>query len=142
MVEFNPDGSIKLPSKIASMKNQDANKMQNSRCMKVRRDIVNSKAPKSCELFLVLSHKITDHRFVNTIFHEVYGKSETPMKLHQIGDNEYKVVIGTSFRRCSECCSLVNKYRSFLYSNLIEDSGMCTFKQNQQSNFCYEDYFE
>ena len=142
MVEFNSDGSIKLPTKLAKKQADDNNRMSNSRCMHIRKEIVSSKSPKSCALHLTLSNKIIDNRFIETIYSEFRRDCEVPSKLIKLNEKEFKIEIGTCFQRCSNCTSLIQKYNSFLNSNIIEKQSSCTFKQNMQSRFSYEDYFD
>lgn len=84
-MEFNPDGSIKLPATLAKKNEDDKQRM--------------------------------------------------------IDTKNFEVEIGTDFRRCTDCTSLLNKYREFLDQNLIEKKGNCTF-EGRRSTFCEEDCFE
>ncbi|MFC1742082.1 hypothetical protein ACFL3V_06100 [Nanoarchaeota archaeon] len=142
MIEFNPDGSIKLPGKLAKHKADQDSKMQHARCMKVRKEIVSTYAPKSCALHITLSDKITDNRFVENIHQEWTRAAEVPSKLNKMSEKEFKVEIGTCFSRCKDCTSLIQRYRSFLYSNIIEQNGSCEYKSKMASRFCKEDYFD
>ncbi|MCK5283486.1 MAG: hypothetical protein KAK00_08840 [Nanoarchaeota archaeon] len=141
MVEFNPDGSIKLPSSIIRREKETQNKMKNQRCISVRKDIISDRPPKSCNLIIRLSDKIIDFRFIDTIFTQFKIFSSVPIQLKKISDREYLVEVGTHFKRCSDCNSLISRYREFLDGNLIEDKGTCTYK-GRDKGFCYEDYFD
>ena len=46
----------------------------------------------------------------------------------EIKDKEFRIEIGTDFKRCTDCTSLVNRYREFMDGNIIEDKGECTFE--------------
>jgi hypothetical protein len=139
MIEFNPDGSIKLPGQFAKQADENKEKLKSQRCIRIKRNIVSSKSPKKCLLQATLSDVFSDNKFMETIFRDFNENSTTPCKLVKIDENNFEIEIGTEFRRCTECCSLVNRYREFLDGNVIEDKGSCTFEQNR--NFCYEDYF-
>jgi len=139
MVEFNSDGSIKLPSQFAKQAEENKEKLRSQRCIKIRKDVASFRPPKKCVLRVAVSDVFPDSKFIETIFREFNENSSTPCKIVKINERELEIEIGTEFRRCTECCSLVNKYREFLEGNLIEDKGSCTFEQNR--NFCYEDYF-
>ena len=141
MIEFNPDGSIKMPSKLAHLKQKEENLMSNVNCMKVRKEVVSVRAPKSCSLHFNISEKTNDIRFVDTIYAEWRRTSDTPSKLIKESPKEFRVDIGTNFRRCSDCTTLIKRYHNFI-RNLIEKEGNCSYKQNMQSRFCYEDYFD
>ncbi len=139
-MEFNPDGSLKLPDNLAKQKQENIQKMQCQRCMKIKKEIVSSYSPKKCALRITLSDAIHDNRFIQTLYEEFKQRSSVPTKLKQNSDKEFDVEIGTDFRRCSDCCFLINKYREFLDGNVIEEKGACSFEGRK--NFSYEDYFE
>ena len=142
MIEFNADGSIKLPGKLAKKKADDTHRMRNTRCATIRKEIVSTYAPKSCILHITLSDRLTDNRFVENIYREFDRDSEVPSKLVKVNEKEFRIEIGTCFRRCSDCTSLIHRYRSFLDSNAIEQQGGCTYRQNIGSGFSYEDHFD
>jgi hypothetical protein len=141
MVEFNPNGSIKLPDGLAKKAEDNKNKMQRQRCIKITKDVVSFTAPKKCILHITLSESFSDNRFIHTTYDYFNQKAAVPTKIKQIGDREFQVEIGTDFRRCSDCSSLIGKYREFLDGNLIEEKGSCTF-EGRQNSFSYEDYFD
>lgn len=136
MVEFNPDGSIKLPEQFA----RNNEKLKSQRCIKIKREIVNFSAPKRCILHITLSDVITDDRFIETIYNEFKQRASVPSSLKKINEKQFDVIIETDFRRCSDCNSLINEYREFL-GMIIDEKGSCTF-EGRMKNFCYEDYFE
>jgi len=141
MVEFNPDGSIKLPEQYARNKEENKEKLRSRRCIKVTREVRSFTAPKSCILRITLSEAISDSRFIETIYGYFKEKASVPNKLKKINEKEFDVEIGTDFRRCSDCNSLINSYREFLEGSIIEEKGSCTF-EGRKKNFCYEDYFD
>ena len=141
MIEFNPDGSIKLPEKMAKHKAKQEYKMKDFRCIKVRKEVISTRAPKSCALHFTLSEKIFDARFVDTIYDEWRRTCDTPSRLLKESPKEFKVELGTNFRRCSDCTSLIKRYHNFV-NNIIENQGNCSYRQNQQARFNYEDYFD
>ncbi|MBT4824605.1 hypothetical protein HN695_05850 [Candidatus Woesearchaeota archaeon] len=140
MIEFNPDGSLKVPGQVAEKKQQDTSKMQNTRCLEIRREIISFTSPKKCKLFLKLSERLTDNRFVENLYKYFQSESEVPTKIIKINEKEFEVEIGTCFRRCSDCNSLINKYKDFMDGCVIEHKGSCSYQPNK--NFCYEDYFD
>ena len=138
MVEFNPDGSIKLPELFARKKQENKEKLKQQRCILIKREIVSFTAPKKCVLHITLSDTLSDNRFIETIYKYFKEKASVPNKLVKINEKEFKVEIGTAFRRCTDCNSLINRYREFLNGNLIDDKGSCMFEGR---SYCYEDYF-
>lgn len=141
MVEFNPDGSIKLPEEFAQHKEKNKAKLRHQRCIKIKRDLVSFTAPKKCILHITISESLNDIRFIDTIYEQFREKAAVPNKLKKINEKQFDVEIGTDFRRCSDCNSLINRYREFLDGNMIEEKGSCTF-EGRKKNFCYEDYFD
>jgi len=108
--------------------------------MKVRKEVVSQYPPKSCVLHLTLSDALADERFVMTIHTRFKEKSQVPTKLRKVGEKEFEVEIGSDFRRCSDCQSLIKEYHEFLEGNLIEEKGACAF-EGKKKDFCYEDHF-
>lgn len=141
MFEFNPDGSIKLPGQMQKQQQDDVNKMQNARAVKIRKDVISDRSPKKCQLILTLSNKITDDRFIYTFYKNLSNRTEAITKLAKISDKEFQLEIGTCFRRCSDCQSFCGELREYLYGNLIEEKGTCT-SEGRKKNFSYEDYFD
>jgi hypothetical protein len=140
MIEFNPDGSLKITGRIAQEKEEQSEKMRRQQCIKIKRELVSFKPPKKCLLKITLSDAINDKRFIETIFNSYKDYAKTPMKIARISDKEFEIEVGTDFRRCTECNALINRYREFLYGNIIESKGNCTFEGRK--NFSYEDYFD
>lgn len=141
MVQFNPDGSIKLPEQFARNKQDNIEKLKSRRCIKITRQVVSFTAPKKCILHITLSEAIKDNRFIETIYTYFREKATVPNKIEKLNDKEFKVEVGTDFRRCSDCNSLINQYREFLDGNIIEDKGSCQY-EGRLRNFSYEDYFD
>lgn len=132
MVEFNDDGSIKLPTPMIKRKQETENRLKKSKCMLIKKEKVSFTAPKKCMLHLRLSDAVLDNRFVDTKCDNV------PMKIIKISEKEFDIEIGTHFKRCTDCNDLINRYREFLH--VIEEKGNCDYEGYR--NFSYEDYFE
>tara|TARA_B100000315_G_C14565371_1_gene582636 strand:- start:75 stop:494 length:420 start_codon:yes stop_codon:yes gene_type:complete len=139
MVEFNPDGSLKLPDNIIKEKQQNKDKLISQRAIKIKRDLVSIESPKKCILHITLSDAIQDNRFIETLYKQSNEKASTPFKLIKIDDKKFEVHIGTDFKRCSDCRSLRCNYREFLDGNIIDEKSACTF---EDTNFAFEDYFD
>jgi len=115
MIEFNSDGSVKLPGKLKEQEDEKVDKLKNKRCIQIRRELVSDRAPKKCMLHITLSDAITDKRFVNNIYEEFRKGAQVPSKLTKLNEKEFNVEIGTDFKRCTDCNRLINEYREFLY---------------------------
>lgn len=139
-VEFNPDGSIKLPGFAQQKISENESKMRSQRCIKVSRRVVSFDSPKKCVLRITLSDRINDNSFVSSIYNFFREKAAVPTKLAKINEKEFEVEIGTDFKRCTDCTSLIGRYKEYVDGNLIEEKGSCTFEQFKR-NFEYEDYF-
>ena len=118
--------------------------MQKGRCVHIRKEQVSFDSPKKCVLHLKLSEAIIDNRFVDTTYKYFSSDSEVPSKIIKINEKEFDIEIGTCFRRCTDCCDLIRRFREFLDGNVIEEKGSCTFEARAFGNpdFCYEDMFE
>jgi len=141
MVEFNPDGSIKLTKSMQGQKYREEHKLKDEICIRIKKEVINDKSPKKCALHITLSEKIKDSRFIETIYSYFHSSSEVPSKLIKKDELEFDIEIGTCFSRCRDCSSLVSRYREHLDGNIIENKGSCSFK-GFEKGFCYEDYFE
>ncbi len=141
MFAFNPDGSLKISKSALQAKEENIRKMKTGRCMHATKEFVQMTAPKRCILHLTLSEAITDNRFVENIHNYFTQESTTPTRLVKINEKEFQIEIGTDFRRCTDCCNLVNRYRDFLDGNIIEKKQGCTF-EGFRKNFSYEDHFD
>jgi len=139
MVEFNPDGSIKLPERLAKQKQEEEYKLQKEKCILIKKEIINSISPKKCVLHIRLSEAFADNSFIEEVYKYFNSSSKVPSKLIKVNDREFDVEIGTCFSRCRDCNSLVSRFREYLDGNVIENKGSCPFESRQQ--FCYEDYF-
>ena len=139
MVEFNPDGSLKMPEQFQKNKEQNNQRMQNQRCIRIKKSIVSFSAPKKCLLKITLSQAMSDNRFIDTIYNYFRQKASVPTKLLKVNEREFEIEVGTNFRRCTDCCSLIGRYREFMDGSIIEEKGNCTFEKRA---FCYEDHFE
>ena len=140
MIEFNPDGSLKMPGNIAKIYEENKQKLKNQRYIKIKKEQVNFTSPKKCVLHITLSDAITDARFIDTIYDQFKEGAQTPTRMIRLNNKEIDIEIETNFKRCTDCMSLINMYREFLNGNTIEEKGSCTFEL-QKRNFTYEDYF-
>jgi len=140
MAGFNPDGSLKLPEKFEKKKAELDHKMKNEEYLKIRKDVVSIKAPKSCKLQLTLSDAFITNFFIDKVYKYWNEQSEVPSKLKKITETEFHIEIGTCLRRCSDCNKLTERFRTFLDGKVIVDKGTCTFepREYQQENVYYE----
>jgi len=140
LIEFNKDGSLKLPEHLARKKQDEKYRLQKGRCVLIKKELISEKSPKKCSLHIQLSEAFSDTSFVDMIYKYFNESCEVPSKLIRLNDKEFDVEIGTCFSRCRDCSSLVARFREHLDGNVIEDKGSCSFEGRKQS-FSYEDYF-
>lgn len=141
MVEFNPDGSIKLPEHLAKNRSDNQQRLRSQRCIKIKREILSTKPPKKCLLHITLSEAISDSRFITNIFDQFKERASVPLRLISSGPKEFNIEVGTDFKRCSDCSALIGQYKEFLDGNVIEEFGSCQF-EDRRRKFCDEDYFD
>ncbi len=138
MVEFNQDGSIKLPGSIAANIARKELKLKREKCILIKKEFLDFK-PKKCVLHIKVSEAFADTNFVSNIFTSFKNQAGTPSKIIKIDEREFDVEIGTDFKRCSDCNSISSRFREYLEGNMIEEKGSCPQKEK---DFYYEDYFE
>ncbi len=126
MIEFNPDGSLKLPAGIAKAKAEEASKFNNTCAIRITKEVVSTYAPKKCVLHLELSPKHQRNDFVKNLL--TYLNAETPIKLIEKSPREFAIEVGTNFRRCTDCTRLVGNFREHVDGNLQLKKGNCTFE--------------
>jgi len=141
MVEFNPDGSIKLIGRLGEQANAVKRDLETRRCIKVTKEVVSFSAPKKCVLHITVSDAITDDRFIDSIYKQFKEQATTPTSITKDDAKSIKIDIGSDFKRCSECTKLIEQYRDFLDGNLILKKGNCTY-EGRTRKFCFEDHFE
>jgi hypothetical protein len=112
--------------------------MTSTRCANIRKEVVSNYAPKKCLLHISLSKTIKDAKDIEASLNRVKANFETPIKLISGLEGEYKIEIGTNFRRCSDCTKIASIIQEMFDGNLILDKGNCTLKERE---FCYEDHF-
>jgi hypothetical protein len=123
MMEFNADGSLKLPGGYAKQMKR----------INIRKDIISEFAPKKCMLSITGEKNRVSQ--VLSIF-----SCDTPIKKIE-SEKGFDVEIGSDFKRCSDCKSLSYKLSACVNGDCNIDNGTCTAKGFQQ-RFCDEDYFE
>jgi len=138
MVEFNPDGSLKVPQWMAQAKKDEDKILASPFGMRVVKEVIRYESPKLCNVHLTLSPHVSSAAFVQTITSDFKQHAQTPIKLVQKADKEFTVEVGTSFRRCSECTSLIGRFRENANGNLLLKKGNCPYEQR---SFSDEDYF-
>jgi hypothetical protein len=122
VMEFNPDGSIKVPGMF----------VKQPKSMNIRKDVVSEFAPKKC--LLSIKGEKNYVLFVLSRF-----TCETPIKMIDNSDG-IDIEIGSDFKRCSDCKNLTYKLSASVKGDCSIDLGTCTAKGSQQK-FSDEDYF-
>lgn len=123
-MEFNADGSIKLPESLQTKKDAD-NRVLEGRSLSITKQVVKTTAPKSCTLTIVPSKNL-EEGFVEKTYGFFVKRSNTPTKLTR-GNGEYVITIGSAFSRCKDCTMFVSSCRDYL-GRIIEKKGNCTYQ--------------
>ncbi|MEK6947178.1 MAG: hypothetical protein AABX32_06235 [Nanoarchaeota archaeon] len=142
MIDFNPDGSIKIPVLMQKRMQENRDKFENTSCMLIKKEVVNFTAPKKCMLHMKVSDKVYNSGFVEQAFKQIKEASSVPLKITKLSEKEFDIEVGTHFKRCSDCTNLIRKCRELMCGNLIEEKGNCTYNGFPSNSFCYEDHFE
>jgi len=141
MIDFNPDGSIKLPTGMAREKKDFEDRMRLGRCVHIRKEVVSKWAPKKCMIHIRVSEKVPSVDVMLLPYKGFVSNTITPTKFIKDSEREAKVEIGSEFRRCSDCDLLIKRFGEQLEGNSIVDDGNCETKRHEQE-FCEEDYFD
>ena len=127
-MQFNPDGSLRLPGSAQARQDNEMNKMKTGKSVLVTRTVLSYDAPKKCLIELKLSDAITETKFVE-MFYEIYKQEiSTPTKLRRLSDKEFELEVGTDFKRCQDCNKFIGHFRETFPGNLIDKKGNCTYK--------------
>jgi hypothetical protein len=104
-MEFNPDGSIKLPEGMAKKKEDDEKIFQNEPCVRVIIDEISTVTPLTCELTIQASDKVNNFDKIEYIFETSKERSmnESGLSIKKITNREYVVKIVSGKDRCSWC---------------------------------------
>ncbi len=111
-VEFNPDGSIKLPEGVGKKKEDDDKTFENEKCIKIVRDQISSVTPLKCELRILASEKVENPEKIESIFKHATGKFRhlADLSIKKINNREYVVTIISGQFRCTWC----EQFREFI----------------------------
>ena len=99
-VEFNPDGSIKLPGKIRQFKDDQEKDFQDGRVIRMVRRAISDR-PLIDELQILLSPKIEDPHRVDALFRQATNlfRHMAQLRISKYGEREYVVrIVSGQFR--------------------------------------------
>lgn len=143
MIQFNPDGSIKMPSTMQKDKDDKKKRMESSQCIKITKEVQSFTSPKKCCLHLECGKRYSNTEFVENITKSHSQHVDTPIKLQKESTHSFKIFIGTDFKRCQDCTKLISKFNSFASGNSIVEKGNCPYESwEERREFTFEDYFE
>ena len=100
MIDFNPDGSIKIPVLMQKRMQENRDKFENTSCMLIKKEVVNFTAPKKCMLHMKVSDKVYNSGFVEQAFKQIKEASSVPLKITKLSEKEFDIEVGTHFKRC------------------------------------------
>jgi len=104
-IEFNPDGSMKLPENLAKKKEDEDRVFQDEPSVRIIRNQISTVTPLTCELVIQASDKLDDFEKIESVFREATGRFRhmADLSIRKIGDREYTVKIISGMYRCSWC---------------------------------------
>lgn len=104
-VEFNPDGSIKLPARLVKKKENEDKTFQDEPSIRIIRNQISTVTPLTCELLIQASDKLENFDKIETIFRQATGKFKHMANLciRKIDNTHYSVKIISGIYRCSWC---------------------------------------
>jgi hypothetical protein len=126
-MEFNADGSLKLSGSSVKRSEDNAYKMQNTRCVTVTRNVTSSRSPKQCTVLFEASNML-EKGFIERTFGFFSKRVDSTVKLIKLSDTEFQMIVGGEFSRCRDCQHFVSLFREHLEGGVIEKKGSCTFK--------------
>ena len=125
-MEFNLDGSIKLPKNVLKKKEDDKKTFLEKPSIRVIRNQISSTTPLKCELTIQASERLSDPKKIESIFKQSTGKFShmAQLSIKKINNREFLVKITSGMYRCSWC----NNFREFLgkeFNVEVINQGSC-----------------
>ncbi|MBU2637671.1 MAG: hypothetical protein KJ955_01740 [Nanoarchaeota archaeon] len=125
-VEFNEDGSIKLPELITKQKEENKKIFQNEPSIKIIRNQISSVRPLDCELKLHASDKLGNFEMIGGLFREAEGKFRhmANLSIKRVDGKMFIIRIISGQYRCDWC----HKFRELLkneFDSRVIDEGSC-----------------
>ncbi|MFH1064704.1 MAG: hypothetical protein V1729_06480 [Candidatus Woesearchaeota archaeon] len=126
-IEFNPDGSIKLPTKMASRRIAQDNTFDNYPCVRVTRDQISHSTPLKCDLIVDVSPKFMYPNRIETMYEFARDRfpHEANMKMVKEGNRRYVISIISGRLRCSWCQAFRNHLQNNLECRFLQ-GGSCS----------------
>jgi len=125
-IDFNPDGSIKLPKRIIKEREDDDKIFRDEPSIRVTRNQISSITPLKCELTIEASNKLINPKRIKLIYNSASGKFKhmSQLSIQKIHNRKYVVRIISGRFRCSWC----NNFRRYLKKEMnvkIINYGSC-----------------
>lgn len=125
-IEFNPDGSMKLPEEIVNKKENDDKIFQNKPSIRIIRNQSSVETPLTCELCIQASNKLENFDKIESIYKRATGKFRhmANLSFRKINNREYNVTIISGMYRCSWC----ENFRTFIEGEMnvkVINCGSC-----------------
>lgn len=125
-VEFNIDGSIKVPSRFAKSEISD-NLINSKPSILITKKQISMNSPLKCELNIKVSKKIVNPEKIEQLFNIARGKFRhmSQLSIQRKNSQEYIIKIISGQYRCSWC----EKFREYLDNQInvqIINRGSCS----------------
>ena len=112
-IEFNADGSIKLPGKLQEKKEQQDSNFQDRAVIRITKCKVSASTPLKCELTITASDKVTNPKIISYLFQECSRNftGGADLSIRQTNDREYVISIISGYKRCTWCNQFMDYIR-------------------------------
>lgn len=127
-IEFNPDGSMKLPENIVKKREDDEKIFREEPSIRITRDQISQITPLKCELTIGASDKLKNPERIESFYN--YAKSAfehmAQLSIQKLSDKEYVVTIVSGQFRCSWCENFRKHLGKELNAKII-NQGSCFY---------------
>ena len=120
-MEFNPDGSLKLPDCILKKKEGDDEIFSNEPSIRITRHQISPETPLKCELIIEASDKLDNPEKIKDFYNTAISKFKhmADLSIKKINERKYSVIIISGQFRCSWCESF-RRYLKGMNVKIIE----------------------
>ncbi|HME86894.1 MAG TPA: hypothetical protein VKE88_00595 [Candidatus Nanoarchaeia archaeon] len=134
MVEFNPDGSIKLPSRMLKQAEENNTVFESRPSFRILRNQTSTITPLTCELTIETS-KHLDPSVVERVFNQTKEnfRTDAGLSITQF-EGKHIVKIVSGFNRCNWCHAFLNNLSDTANARIIR-TDRCDDKTKNRNNW-------
>ena len=126
-IEFNPDGSIKLPDRMINKRKQEDEVFESRPAIRITRDQVSYVTPLKCELSIEASPLLGNPQRIKALFEyaEERFRHEANLSITKEHEKKYVITIISGKFRCTWCQTFRNYLQNSLDCRMIQ-KGSCS----------------